>query len=140
MQTNCIQLKLPRNPSISNIQWAKSTHSMEAILHWMCTFSQIIEDVCILMFLCGLNVWLQCFIHQVMPYSTGCKTPLSNFEAGQNYKVWFLTWWSHNLVSICHVDFLIPSVGSKCCCLLECMVMETFLLVWGKVLKSIQER
>ena len=21
-----------------------------------------------------------------MPYSTGCKTPLSNFEAGQNYK------------------------------------------------------
>lgn len=23
---------------------------------------------------------------QVMPYSTGCKTPLSNFEAGQNYK------------------------------------------------------
>lgn len=23
---------------------------------------------------------------KVMPYSTGCKTPLSNFEAGQNYK------------------------------------------------------
>ncbi|PVU93953.1 hypothetical protein BB559_003119 [Furculomyces boomerangus] len=23
---------------------------------------------------------------RVMPYSTGCKTPLSNFEAGQNYK------------------------------------------------------
>lgn len=23
---------------------------------------------------------------QVMPYSTGCSTPLSNFEAGQNYK------------------------------------------------------
>ncbi|KAG7626279.1 Valyl/Leucyl/Isoleucyl-tRNA synthetase editing domain [Arabidopsis thaliana x Arabidopsis arenosa] len=22
-----------------------------------------------------------------MPYSTGCKTPLSNFEAGQNYKI-----------------------------------------------------
>jgi len=27
---------------------------------------------------------------QVMPYSTGCKTPLSNFEAGQNYKVMLL--------------------------------------------------
>ena len=26
------------------------------------------------------------FLVQVMPYSTGCKTPLSNFEAGQNYK------------------------------------------------------
>lgn len=25
---------------------------------------------------------------QVMPYSTGCKTPLSNFEANSNYKVW----------------------------------------------------
>lgn len=25
-------------------------------------------------------------IMQVMPYSTGCSTPLSNFEAGQNYK------------------------------------------------------
>jgi hypothetical protein len=24
---------------------------------------------------------------QVMPYSTGCKTELSNFEAGLNYKV-----------------------------------------------------
>ena len=24
--------------------------------------------------------------HQVMPYSTGCCTPLSNFEAGLNYK------------------------------------------------------
>ena len=23
---------------------------------------------------------------QVMPYSTACSTPLSNFEAGQNYK------------------------------------------------------
>jgi isoleucyl-tRNA synthetase len=23
---------------------------------------------------------------KVMPYSTGCTTPLSNFEAGQNYK------------------------------------------------------
>lgn len=23
---------------------------------------------------------------QVMPYSTGCTTPLSNFEAGLNYK------------------------------------------------------
>ena len=23
---------------------------------------------------------------QVMPYSTGCHTPLSNFESGQNYK------------------------------------------------------
>lgn len=23
---------------------------------------------------------------QVMPYSTGCMTPLSNFEAGLNYK------------------------------------------------------
>ena len=23
---------------------------------------------------------------QVMPYSTGCSTPLSNFEAGLNYK------------------------------------------------------
>jgi len=23
---------------------------------------------------------------RVMPYSTGCTTPLSNFEAGQNYK------------------------------------------------------
>lgn len=23
---------------------------------------------------------------KVMPYSTGCNTPLSNFEAGQNYK------------------------------------------------------
>ena len=23
---------------------------------------------------------------QVMPYSTGCTTTLSNFEAGQNYK------------------------------------------------------
>lgn len=26
-----------------------------------------------------------------MPYSTGCKTPLSNFEAGQNYKVCHFT-------------------------------------------------
>ncbi|TXG72868.1 hypothetical protein EZV62_001447 [Acer yangbiense] len=26
------------------------------------------------------------FKAMVMPYSTGCKTPLSNFEAGQNYK------------------------------------------------------
>ncbi len=25
-------------------------------------------------------------IPQVMPYSTGCATPLSNFEAGLNYK------------------------------------------------------
>lgn len=24
---------------------------------------------------------------QVMPYSTGLKTPISNFEAGENYKV-----------------------------------------------------
>jgi isoleucyl-tRNA synthetase len=24
---------------------------------------------------------------KVMPFSTGCSTPLSNFEAGQNYKV-----------------------------------------------------
>ena len=23
---------------------------------------------------------------KVMPYSTGCNTPLSNFESGQNYK------------------------------------------------------
>ena len=23
---------------------------------------------------------------QVMPFSTGCHTPLSNFESGQNYK------------------------------------------------------
>ena len=28
-----------------------------------------------------LTLWLQ-----VMPYSTGCTTTLSNFEAGQNYK------------------------------------------------------
>ena len=33
-----------------------------------------------------------CFFHllfaylQVMPFSTACSTPLSNFEAGQNYK------------------------------------------------------
>jgi isoleucyl-tRNA synthetase len=27
------------------------------------------------------------FFLQVMPYSTGCKTPLSNFEAGQEYRV-----------------------------------------------------
>ncbi|KAG8484090.1 hypothetical protein CXB51_022988 [Gossypium anomalum] len=26
----------------------------------------------------------------VMPYSTGCKTPVSNFEAGQNYKVCYV--------------------------------------------------
>lgn len=24
--------------------------------------------------------------YKVMPFSTGCHTPLSNFEAGQNYK------------------------------------------------------
>ena len=35
--------------------------------------------------------------YKVMPYSTGCATPLSNFEAGQNYKEvndpagWFLS-------------------------------------------------
>lgn len=27
-----------------------------------------------------------CCVLQVMPYSTGCTTPLSNFEAGLNYK------------------------------------------------------
>ena len=27
-----------------------------------------------------------CRASQVMPYSTGCCTPLSNFEAGLNYK------------------------------------------------------
>lgn len=37
---------------------------------------------------------------QVMPYSTGCKTVLSNFEAGQNYKV--CNW--HNIW--CQVEFL----------------------------------
>lgn len=27
------------------------------------------------------------FLHfKVMPYSTACNTPLSNFESGQNYK------------------------------------------------------
>jgi isoleucyl-tRNA synthetase len=26
------------------------------------------------------------FFWQVMPYSTGCTTPLSNFESSQNYK------------------------------------------------------
>ena len=25
-------------------------------------------------------------VFQVMPFSTACSTPLSNFEAGQNYK------------------------------------------------------
>ena len=29
---------------------------------------------------------LSCDDYQVMPFSTGCNTPLSNFEAGQNYK------------------------------------------------------
>jgi hypothetical protein len=27
------------------------------------------------------------FLFQVMPYSTGCKTPLSNFEAAMDYRV-----------------------------------------------------
>lgn len=30
--------------------------------------------------------WTRFHFLQVMPYSTGCSTPLSNFEAGQNYK------------------------------------------------------
>lgn len=33
-------------------------------------------------------VWrLTLAVSQVMPYSTGCKTELSNFESGLNYKV-----------------------------------------------------
>lgn len=35
---------------------------------------------------CGLQSGPFCFALQVMPYSTGCTTPLSNFEAGLNYK------------------------------------------------------
>lgn len=34
----------------------------------------------------SLSVLMMLFF-QVMPYSTGCKTPLSNFEANSNYKV-----------------------------------------------------
>ena len=33
---------------------------------------------------CPLRAHPACL--QVMPYSTGCSTALSNFEAGQNYK------------------------------------------------------
>ena len=33
----------------------------------------------------GASVALSLVV-QVMPYSTGCTTPLSNFEAGLNYK------------------------------------------------------
>ena len=37
-----------------------------------------------------ISCFLNCFDVsdlQVMPYSTGCKTPISNFEAGQEYRV-----------------------------------------------------
>ena len=32
---------------------------------------------------CHAMSWV---LFQVMPFSTACSTPLSNFEAGQNYK------------------------------------------------------
>ncbi|KHG14223.1 putative isoleucine--tRNA ligase, cytoplasmic [Gossypium arboreum] len=32
---------------------------------------------------------------KVMPYGTGCKTPVSNFEASQNYK-----WWRGDVYSV----------------------------------------
>jgi len=35
--------------------------------------------------------------YQVMPYSTACGTPLSNFEAGLNYKVRFASTFSLSL-------------------------------------------
>ncbi|CAB4263776.1 unnamed protein product [Prunus armeniaca] len=32
--------------------------------------------------------WLHCvFFNWVVPYGTGCKIPLSNFEGGQEYRV-----------------------------------------------------
>ena len=33
-----------------------------------------------------VHQWTCRVVVQVMPYSTGCTTPLSNFEAGLNYK------------------------------------------------------
>lgn len=36
-----------------------------------------------------------------MPYSTGCKTPLSNFEAGQEYRVSFFLSFSLSFSSLC---------------------------------------
>lgn len=46
-------------------------------------------DIWILMsfLICSRLEWLfNVLLLQVMPYSTGCKTPLSNFEANSNYK------------------------------------------------------
>ena len=38
---------------------------------------------------------------RVMPYSTGCSTPLSNFEVAQNYKVNTLRELNPVLINIC---------------------------------------
>ena len=45
---------------------------------------RILLFVYMCMYICCV-MWLSCD-YQVMPFSTGCNTPLSNFEASQNYK------------------------------------------------------
>ncbi|RZR85139.1 hypothetical protein BHM03_00012082 [Ensete ventricosum] len=57
---------------------------------------------------------------KVMPYSTGCKTPISNFEAGLNYKVsiplvaWTTTPWTlpSNLALCVNADIVYVKVVS----------------------------
>lgn len=44
-----------------------------------CTLSALISKL-------GRDFMMLTACQQVMPYSTGCCTPLSNFEAGLNYK------------------------------------------------------
>lgn len=57
-----------------------------------CNFLQLYSPFVVLIFctvlrnINSVHHWGKMFL-QVMPYSTGCKTPLSNFEANQNYKV-----------------------------------------------------
>ncbi|TYI11232.1 hypothetical protein ES332_A09G197200v1 [Gossypium tomentosum] len=59
---------------------------------------------------------------KVMPYSTGCKTPVSNFEASQNYKVYnaaFMAWtttpWTlpSNLSLCVNANFVYVKVHNK---------------------------
>ena len=53
--------------------------------------------------------------YKVMPYSTACSTPLSNFEAGQNYKDvidpaskwWVCPWWAVPVAGVCMLAVLL---------------------------------
>jgi len=60
-----------------------------------------------------------------MPYSTACGTPLSNFEAGLNYKVRFASTFSWSLSA----NLTYPDLAARCQDVSDPAVVVTFPLV-----------